>query len=331
MHDLELLQRLAAALAIGLLIGVERGWSMREEPEGERSIGLRTLALTGLLGGVCGAIALRLDGGAIVLAMAFLAYALVIAFLRYREMSTTRRSARPPSSPPTRLCAGDAWPSSASPGPPPRPVLPPPASSRSKSRCTAGSEAPHLERAARRPRPARHDADPLAGAARSWLSARSAPSIPYELWLMTILIAAVSSAGYVGMKWFGGTPGCRALRHGRRPRLLDGGDAVLLAPGHARTPRAARACRRHAARGRDDDAPHPLRRRRDQPRNAAVARSCPCACRVSGRAVSPPGTFWRSARRRKRRPARSQGAVRARDRAQVRRLPRRHHDCRQGR
>jgi uncharacterized membrane protein (DUF4010 family) len=30
---------------------------------------------------------------------------------------------------------------------------------------------------------------------------------PYELWLMTILIAAVSSAGYVAMKWIGGQHG----------------------------------------------------------------------------------------------------------------------------
>lgn len=43
---------LAAALAIGLLIGLERGWRDRDLPEGGRVAGLRTFALTGLLGGV---------------------------------------------------------------------------------------------------------------------------------------------------------------------------------------------------------------------------------------------------------------------------------------
>ena len=45
---------LLAALAVGLLIGLERGWNDRELPEGGRVAGLRTFALTGLLGGVLG-------------------------------------------------------------------------------------------------------------------------------------------------------------------------------------------------------------------------------------------------------------------------------------
>ncbi len=46
------LTRLAIALAIGLLIGLERGWSARSEKEGERAAGLRTHAISGLLGGI---------------------------------------------------------------------------------------------------------------------------------------------------------------------------------------------------------------------------------------------------------------------------------------
>ncbi|MFO7496238.1 MAG: MgtC/SapB family protein [Desulfobacterales bacterium] len=42
---------LLAALAIGLLIGIERGWSEREEEEGDRIAGIRTFSLIGLLGG----------------------------------------------------------------------------------------------------------------------------------------------------------------------------------------------------------------------------------------------------------------------------------------
>ena len=57
MEEIELLSRLAVALAIGLLVGLERGWHLREEAEGRRAAGFRTFALSGLLGGVSGAIA----------------------------------------------------------------------------------------------------------------------------------------------------------------------------------------------------------------------------------------------------------------------------------
>lgn len=45
---------LALALAIGLLIGVERGWRLRGEKAGGRVAGIRTFALLGLLGGLAG-------------------------------------------------------------------------------------------------------------------------------------------------------------------------------------------------------------------------------------------------------------------------------------
>lgn len=48
--NLEMLTRLAVALAVGLLIGLERGWQQRELPEGERVAGFRTFGLVGLLG-----------------------------------------------------------------------------------------------------------------------------------------------------------------------------------------------------------------------------------------------------------------------------------------
>lgn len=47
-HTLPLL----AALAVGLVIGLERGWREREAADGRRVAGLRTFALLGLLGGV---------------------------------------------------------------------------------------------------------------------------------------------------------------------------------------------------------------------------------------------------------------------------------------
>lgn len=51
------LVRLALALALGLILGLERGWHGRKEREGDRIAGIRTFALTGLLGGLSGWIA----------------------------------------------------------------------------------------------------------------------------------------------------------------------------------------------------------------------------------------------------------------------------------
>ena len=48
----ELMRRLAVALAIGLLVGTERHWRERQDAAGSRTAGVRTFALTGLLGGI---------------------------------------------------------------------------------------------------------------------------------------------------------------------------------------------------------------------------------------------------------------------------------------
>lgn len=44
-------QGLASALVVGLVIGLQRGWSARDQVEGSRVAGLRTFALIGLTGG----------------------------------------------------------------------------------------------------------------------------------------------------------------------------------------------------------------------------------------------------------------------------------------
>ncbi len=69
------LVRLAVALAAGLLIGVERGWRAREAREGTRVAGVRTFGLIGLLGGLWGELAERLDP--VFLAAGFLGFAAV--------------------------------------------------------------------------------------------------------------------------------------------------------------------------------------------------------------------------------------------------------------
>ena len=68
---------LGAALAIGLLIGVERGWKERTAEEGERVAGVRTYGLIGLLGGVSALLAVRF--GALAIGLAFIGLAGALA------------------------------------------------------------------------------------------------------------------------------------------------------------------------------------------------------------------------------------------------------------
>jgi uncharacterized membrane protein (DUF4010 family) len=51
-YDYDIIFALLISLAIGLLIGIERGWSDREEKEGGRIAGIRTFSLIALLGSV---------------------------------------------------------------------------------------------------------------------------------------------------------------------------------------------------------------------------------------------------------------------------------------
>jgi len=79
---------LGTALAIGLLIGVERGWKSRDVKEGERIAGLRTYGLVGLLGGAAGLLAEYLS--VLALGFVFLGFAAAVtaAYVLRREIST---------------------------------------------------------------------------------------------------------------------------------------------------------------------------------------------------------------------------------------------------
>jgi uncharacterized membrane protein (DUF4010 family) len=80
---IDLFQRLAMALGIGFLVGVERGWKHRDAPDGTRAAGLRTHAVIGLLGGVTGALLPAIgEAGFAAITLAFAAA--FIAF-KYRE------------------------------------------------------------------------------------------------------------------------------------------------------------------------------------------------------------------------------------------------------
>lgn len=76
------LQGLAASLAVGLLIGVERGWRDRDLAEGGRVAGLRTFSLVGMLGGALAV--LTADFGAWPLLGGIVGLSLLLA-VSYRE------------------------------------------------------------------------------------------------------------------------------------------------------------------------------------------------------------------------------------------------------
>lgn len=87
MDTYALLERLLLALAIGLLIGVERGWQDREGKEGSRAAGVRTFALIGLLGGISALLASVFGNG--LLGMALLAFAGSLALFEWREATAS--------------------------------------------------------------------------------------------------------------------------------------------------------------------------------------------------------------------------------------------------
>ena len=83
MDQTEIFSRLGVSLAIGLLVGLERGWSQRDEEDHQRAAGFRTFALSGLLGGVAGLVSL--NAGGVVLGLVFVAYAAAFAAFHWLE------------------------------------------------------------------------------------------------------------------------------------------------------------------------------------------------------------------------------------------------------
>ena len=77
MDEAEIFKRLGLALAIGLLVGLERGWETREDSAGDRVAGVRTFALVGLFGGVSGWLAKIL--GPASFGLVFLGFAALVA------------------------------------------------------------------------------------------------------------------------------------------------------------------------------------------------------------------------------------------------------------
>lgn len=90
MDTTETLLRLGLALAIGLLVGLERHWREREAKPGQRTAGLRTFGLSGLLGGLSGLLALGFPSGnetakSILIAAVFIGYAAAMIIFKRAE------------------------------------------------------------------------------------------------------------------------------------------------------------------------------------------------------------------------------------------------------
>ena len=84
MPEIEILRRLALAAAVGLLFGIERGWQLRDEKAGQRVAGIRTFTLIGLTGGICGLLAK--ETGPLLLGLTFVGFAIAFTLLELRRM-----------------------------------------------------------------------------------------------------------------------------------------------------------------------------------------------------------------------------------------------------
>lgn len=87
--------RLALALLLGAVIGLERGWGAREQKAGERIAGIRTFSLIGLLGGISAVLSTEITPWAFpvllisVVAVALVAYSQRLSHIRNFSITGT--------------------------------------------------------------------------------------------------------------------------------------------------------------------------------------------------------------------------------------------------
>ena len=82
--DEQLAFRLALAAAIGLVVGVERGWRERSAEPGSRTAGIRTYTLVGLLGGVFAALG-HASGSPLLIGLGFAGFIAIFAWFKRAE------------------------------------------------------------------------------------------------------------------------------------------------------------------------------------------------------------------------------------------------------
>ncbi|MEY9781020.1 MgtC/SapB family protein [Sinorhizobium fredii] len=83
MELVEVFQRLGVAFSVGLLVGCERGWQERGERSGGRTAGIRTFGLSGFLGGLAGY--LQTLAGPVAPAVLMLLFGAAFVLFRMRE------------------------------------------------------------------------------------------------------------------------------------------------------------------------------------------------------------------------------------------------------
>ena len=202
----ETLQGVGLALALGLLIGVQRGWALRAEPAGSRFAGIRTYGLLGLAGGLSGA----LQSSAAPLATVLLAATSALVVMGYWRSTALRGSISGTASLTglITLAAGYL------------------AGIGAFAAASAVTGLTVLLLAMRRQlhHVLRHiDEAEIAAIARFALIALvilpllpDDPLGPYgawrprQLWLVVVLVSGFSFAGYVGARWLGATRGVLA-------------------------------------------------------------------------------------------------------------------------
>ncbi|QSR16737.1 DUF4010 domain-containing protein [Novosphingobium sp. KA1] len=79
---------LAVSLALGLLVGIQRGWVLREQAAGTRFAGVRTFALMGLSGGISGQLFIQAPGPSTVV-LAAAALLVLIGYLKDSRINAT--------------------------------------------------------------------------------------------------------------------------------------------------------------------------------------------------------------------------------------------------
>lgn len=200
-----LILQLGLALAIGLLVGVERGWRERDAREGGRVAGIRTYGISGLLGGIMAALAQSL-GSAWVLIAGLVIFATIFAGYK------TWEAVRDETFSVTGVVAGlgvFALGALAVTGAP-------------RAAAAAGVALAAIL--------ASRDLLHQLLRSISWVELRSALMLavmtaivlpllpayaidpwggfnPYQIWLFTVLTAAISFSGYVAVRLFGATKG----------------------------------------------------------------------------------------------------------------------------
>lgn len=80
----DLILRLGVALAIGLLVGLERGWRERDQPAGSRTAGFRTFGIFGLIGGLAAALA-EIAVAPMLIGAVFVAFTAVFGLFQFHE------------------------------------------------------------------------------------------------------------------------------------------------------------------------------------------------------------------------------------------------------